>query len=80
MTTNELKKGTRVELSNGWLATLLDNMKGNTRLARVEGIFTECGSIYSHDIVAAEINGEWTTDISYTPAQLACKLRADAFG
>ena len=51
MTTNDLKKGTRVKLSNGWDATLLDNRKGKIRLAEVEGIVTECGSIYASDII-----------------------------
>ena len=50
--TNEIKKGHRVLLSNGWYATMMDNLKGQTRLAMVEGIYTEAGSVYAHDIVA----------------------------
>jgi len=53
VTTNDLKKGTRVLLRNGFYATLLDNRKGTTRLADVEGIVRESGSIYSHDIMKA---------------------------
>ena len=58
-TTNELKKGTRVRLRNGWYATLQDNLKGNIRYAEVEGFVTETGSIYSWDIASACINGQW---------------------
>lgn len=57
--TNDLKKGTNVILRNGWKARIEDNKKGNTRLATVYGTFTEMGSIYSTDIVQAEINGVW---------------------
>jgi len=49
-TTNELKKGDRILLACGWFGTIADNMKGDTRMATVEGIFTETGSVYSHDI------------------------------
>jgi hypothetical protein len=50
---NELKKGDRVLLRNGWEAVLLDNKKnGNTRLANVFGDFEEAGSVYTSDIVA----------------------------
>jgi hypothetical protein len=59
-TTNELKKGTRIKLKNGWYATLMDNKKGNIRLAEVEGIFTEIGSIYASEIAAYELeSGYW---------------------
>tara|TARA_Y100000310_G_C19961571_1_gene481432 strand:- start:24 stop:284 length:261 start_codon:yes stop_codon:yes gene_type:complete len=50
MKTNDLKKGDRVLLNNGWYATIADNKKGNTRLAEVEGFCKETGSVYSHDI------------------------------
>ena len=51
MKTNDLKKGDRVQLRNGWFATIADNLKGNTRMATVEGYETETGSVYSHDII-----------------------------
>lgn len=74
MFTNELKKGTRIKLRNGWEAELWDNKKGNSRLANVFGDFEEAGSVYSHDIVAyKDANGEWKYDIEYTPSQLKCK-------
>jgi len=60
MTTNELKKGTRIHLKNGWYATLMDNKKGTIRMAEVEGFYTEIGSIYAHDIAEyRDEHGEW---------------------
>ena len=70
--TNSLKRGARVLLYNGWEAEIMDNMKGNTRLARVYGAYDEVGSIYSHDIMATKIGDSWF-DISHTPAQLKLK-------
>ena len=82
MKTNDLKKGARVRLSNGWYATLMDNKKGNIRLAEVEGNVTEIGSIYSHDILEyRDANGEWHRDIEYTKDQLNCKAaNEEVFG
>lgn len=76
--TNDLKKGTRVLLTNGWYATIADNQRGNTRLATVEGYVTELGSIYAHDIQRAEVAGKWVT-IGLTPQQEACKARVQSF-
>jgi hypothetical protein len=59
LNTNDLKKGTQIMLKNGWAAVIYDNKKGNTRLAEVDGIFKEIGSIYAHDIDQAFINNEW---------------------
>ena len=68
MTTNDLKKGTRIRLRNGWYATLMDNARGNIRLADVEGIYREIGSVYAHDIMAAEVNGAWV-NVTHTDKQ-----------
>lgn len=65
MKTNDLKRGTRVLLANGWEADIMDSMKGNTRLAKVYGYETEIGSVYSHDIVKTRIGDEWF-DIAHT--------------
>lgn len=65
MKTNDLKRGARVLLANGWEADIMDSMKGNTRLARVYGYETEIGSVYSHDIVKVRIDDEWS-DIEHT--------------
>ena len=72
MKTNDLKKGTMVELRNGWKAELRDNLKGNTRIAKVFGDYTEIGSVYSHDIMTTYVNKK-LVDIEHTPSQL--KLR-----
>lgn len=78
MFTNDLKKGTRVQLrGTGWYATLIDNAKGNTRMADVEGWFREMGSVYAHDIVSALVDGKWQP-VEHTPAQL--KLRKTVEG
>ncbi len=79
ITTNELKKGARVRLANGWYATMADNCRGTIRLADVEGLYREIGSVYSHDIVLAQVlsEGRESLDwigVEHTPAQM--KLRA----
>jgi hypothetical protein len=79
MKTNDLKKGTRVRLSNGWYAILVDNLKGNTRDAKVFGNVTEIGSVYSHDIVSAQVDGKDVT-VEHTPAQLKLKKMVQSFG
>jgi len=57
--TNDLKKGTPITLRNGWAAIIMDNLKGVTRLAEVDGLYKEIGSIYAHDISEAYIDGKW---------------------
>ncbi len=75
MKTNDIKKGTRFRLANGWYATMMDNTRGNLRMAEVEGVYTEIGSVYAHDIISAQFGEEgcWD-DVEHTPAQI--KLRA----
>ena len=51
MKTNDIKKGMVVELNNGWFGVMADNMRGNTRMVDVDGMYREIGSVYSHDIV-----------------------------
>lgn len=77
--TNDLKKGARIRLANGWFATIADNGRGTTRIATVEGYETETGSIYCHDIAAALVGGEWVS-IAYTPAQVKLKKQVEAMG
>jgi hypothetical protein len=59
LNSNDLKKGTQIMLKSGFGAVLYDNKKGNIRLAEVDGIFKEIGSIYAYDIDQAFINGNW---------------------
>ena len=69
MLANDLKKGDVVRITGtGWRATIEDNKKGVTRMARVEGIATETGSIYIHDIAYME-HPDGPEPIEYTRAQ-----------
>jgi len=77
--TNNLKRGARVMLANGWEADIMDNMKGNTRLARVYGVYDEVGSVYSHDIIKTRIGDEWF-DIQHTPQQIKLKDQLSKMG
>jgi len=58
MKTNDIKKGMVVKLKNGWFGVMADNMRGNTRMVDVDGLYREIGSVYSHDIVKA-----WKTNV-----------------
>jgi len=79
MKTNDLKKGARILLRNGWYGTIADNARGNIRMATVEGVYTETGSVYAHDIVKAQAPGsKLFEDVEHTPAQL--KLREQVEG
>jgi len=78
MKTNEIKKGMRVQLNNGWFGTMFDNMRGNTRMVEVEGDFTEIGSVYAHDIAKVQVNDAWVK-VEHTPAQLKMKKQVEAF-
>ena len=79
MTTNEIKKGMKiksVQLGVPCSGIMLDNLKGNTRLVDVKGsevgMFDEMGSIYSHDIIVVEVDGNWV-DVTHTEKQLNLK-------
>ena len=86
MKTNDIKKGMNVK--TGQLGTpvsgiMLDNLRGNTRLVDVKGsevgLFDEMGSVYAHDILSVEVDGEWE-EIEYTEAQLKLKKQVSAMG
>jgi hypothetical protein len=56
---NELKKGDKIVMKGTmWEGTILDNKKGNIRLAEINGFHKDIGSIYVHDIGYAIKNGE----------------------
>ena len=80
MLTNELKKGARVQLRNGWYATVFDNAKGNTRMCEVEGNYTEIGSVYAHDIVAYFPPIGPAVLVEHTEKQLKLRQQVAAFG
>jgi hypothetical protein len=49
--TNDLKKGMWVMMrGTNWIAQIADNMRGNIRMAKVYGLYTEIGSVYVWDI------------------------------
>jgi len=86
MKTNDIKKG--MNIKTGQLGTpvsgiMLDNLRGNTRLVDVKGsevgLFDEMGSVYAHDILMVEVDGEWQ-EIEYTEAQLKLKKQISAMG
>lgn len=77
--TNDLKKGARVRLSNGWYATIADNARGNTRMATVEGFVTETGSVYAHDIQETFIGGDWLK-VTHTKDQQQMRQRVTTWG
>jgi hypothetical protein len=85
MLTNDIKKGMRIRLRNGWEATMMDNKKGTIRTAEVYGTYTETGSVYAHDIVAVrtdkdEAGSAWT-GVEYTESQIKCRdVNAVLFG
>ena len=86
MKTNDIKKGTRIRLRNGWYGTMMDNMRGNTRVVDVEGYERETGSVYSHDILQALIPIEGSAlmgdvvNLEHTPAQLRLRKQMEAMG
>ena len=55
---NEIKKGDLGYLKNGWKFEMMDNKKGNIRMAKVHGIETEIGSIYAHEIAFIQKDGD----------------------
>jgi len=80
MKTSEIKKGMRIKLANGWFGTMKDNMRGVTRLAEVEGYYTEIGSIYSFDIVSVYVDGVWDA-VQYTEKELKVReMNLKVFG
>ena len=81
MKTNDIKKEMRVQLRNGWFGTMKDNQRGNTRMVEVEGIYTETGSVYSHDIVRVKPDNftDWV-EVEHTPAQETLQNHLYAMG
>ena len=77
---SDVTKGARVELRNGFHATVLDNLvNGQTRLCNVEGIVTEMGSVYSSDMLHVLTPTGWLP-ILHTPKQLAGRKARQQLG
>ena len=72
-----------VQLGVPVAGTMMDNMRGNTRLIDTKGtevgMFDEMGSVYSHDIVLVK-NGESWEEVEHTPAQLKLKKELKRMG
>ena len=65
-------------MRNGWEGTMMDNKRGLTRIAEIEGFYTEIGSVYAHDITAAKAeSGHWVY-IEYTEKEIKCKEMNEA--
>ena len=86
MKTNEIKKGMKVrtgQLGAPVTGIMMDNMRGDTRMVDVKGseigMFDEMGSIYSHDIVQVEVDGEWK-DVEHTENQRKLKSQVSQMG
>lgn len=79
MKTNDLKKGDRVKLRNGYGAIIEDNKKGNIRLAKVFGAYTEIGSVYAWDIISV-IKEEKVIDIELTESQVKARKLTTSLG
>jgi hypothetical protein len=80
MLTNDLKKGALVKLRNGWTATVMDNGRGNTRVCEVQGIYTEIGSVYAHDIVTFYPPIGPAVLVEHTEKQLKLREQVAFFG
>ena len=80
MLTNQLKKGDRILMSSGWYGTIMDNLKGNTRMVDVEGFYRETGSVYSHDILFKIQEDGTQLKVEHTKKQLDLKKQVEAMG
>jgi hypothetical protein len=84
MLVNDVKKGMQVQLRNGWMAELLDSKKGNIRMAKVYGDYTEVGSIYAKDILLVRVTRQdGTTDwepVTLSPDQVKAAQNIAAWG
>jgi hypothetical protein len=77
MLANDLKKGARVQLRNGWQADVYDNAKGSRRMCKVYGFVTEIGSVYTHDITHVQTAAGWErVELSDRQAKEAAKILA----
>ena len=85
--TNDIKKGIKiksVQLGVPVTGIILDNnIYCNTRMVDVKGsevgLFDEMVSVYSHDIVLAEIDGVWKS-VEHTEKQLNLKRQLNSMG
>jgi hypothetical protein len=79
MKTNDLKKGDKVNLRNGFTAIIEDGKKGNIRMAKVFGDYTELGSVYAWDIISA-VKDDKVVDIELTESQVKARKLTTSLG
>jgi hypothetical protein len=85
--TNDIKKGMRVRLYDGYEAEVMDNAKGNTRVVKmpvmgmggISGGMEDIGSTYAWNIVAVQVGEQWYP-VVLTDKQKATKKKVKAFG
>ena len=75
----DVRKGARVQLQNGWFATVLDNkVNSQVRMCEVEGLCTEMGSVYSADIARVMKEDGSFYPVELTASQIkAAKMRSN---
>jgi len=70
-TMKDVRKGTKVQLRNGNIALVMDNLTNRaTRMCQVYGTYTDMGSVYTSDIYKAFIGENWEF-VTHTPQVLA---------
>ncbi len=81
-TVKDVRKGTRVVLRNGWEAEVLDNLTNRaTRMCKVYGTYTEMGSVYTSDIVSAQMpDGVWHVVVHSTKTLELATARKSRWG
>ena len=78
--TNDLKKHTIVLLTGNRRGMMMDNKRGNIRCIRVfDGMSSEMGDCYAHDILFASIGNEWLP-VQLTKAQVDLSRKVATLG
>lgn len=75
---NDIKDGDVFVQNNGWVGEMVDNMRGNTRVANIHGYFEETGSVYVWHISQVAKDGV-LRKLKLTPKQEKDKLRTEEF-
>jgi len=74
MKTKDIKKGTKVQLRNGFKAVTMECARKSTTCCEVDGYVKECGSVYTSDIVGYwDAENNYHTDIEYSDSQIKTK-------
>lgn len=66
---NDMKKGQTGMLKDGVRFRIEDNLKGNTRVATVYGLYTDIGSIYTNEIASLDMPDGTQQRLEQTPSQ-----------